>query len=113
MFSRKKIAALSGLIGGLAVASTGIAHAQAAGDPASCTRSLLGDVTCVQRIAGKGPRGGVIPHQETCLPVQPVSLPAAMGPGATRLGPQVTCSPASPGAPQGTDVERKLLGLFP
>ena len=98
MLSRKKIATLSGLIGGLAVASTGITYAHVAGDPAPCTRSPQGDVICVQHIEGRSPEGGAIPHQETCLPVRSATLPAAMGSGTTRLGPEVTCSPAASGA---------------
>ncbi|MER5200016.1 hypothetical protein ACWD3J_41700 [Streptomyces sp. NPDC002755] len=99
MFSKKKITALSGLIGGLAVASTGMAHAHVAADQGSCTRTPQGDVICVQHIEGKSPEGGAIPHQETCLPVQSVTLPAAMGNGTTQLGPKVTCSPAASGTP--------------
>ncbi|WRZ92401.1 hypothetical protein OHB54_27080 [Streptomyces sp. NBC_01007] len=113
MFSRKKIAALSGLIGGLAVASTGITYAHAAGDPTSCTRSPQGDVICVQHIEGRSTGHGAIPHQETCTPVQSVTVPAPMGNGTTRLGPQVTCSPATSGAPRPIDGQRELPGLLP
>ncbi|MFI0964145.1 hypothetical protein ACH4S8_22435 [Streptomyces sp. NPDC021080] len=113
MFSRKKIAALSGLIGGLAVASTGITHAYAAGDPASCTRTPQGDVICVQHIEGESSGRGTIPHQETCMPVQAVTLPAPTGNGATQIGPKVTCSPATSGAPRSNDEKRELPGLLP
>ncbi|MET7457111.1 hypothetical protein ABZT03_35580 [Streptomyces sp. NPDC005574] len=111
MFSRKKITALSVLIGGLATASTGITYAHAAGDPTSCTQSPQGDVICVQHIKG-GSTGGAIPHQETCLPVQPVTLPAAMGNGTTQLGPQVTCSPTTSGAPRSIEGKQKLPDLL-
>lgn len=92
MFSRGRIAAVSGLIGGLAVVSAGISCAAVAGDPASCTQSPQGDIICVQHITAQVPEGGSIPHQQTCMPTQPVTLPAAMGSGTTHLGPQVTCS---------------------
>ncbi|MET8855430.1 MULTISPECIES: hypothetical protein [unclassified Streptomyces] len=103
MFSRKTIAALSGLIGGLAVASTGFTYAHAAGDPAACTRNPQGDVICVQHIEGRSDGRGTPPHQETCMPVQPVTLPAAMGNGTTQIGPEVTCSPVTSGAPRQID----------
>jgi hypothetical protein len=113
MFSRKKIAALSGLIGGLAVTSMGITHAHAAGDPASCTRNPQGDVICVQHIEGGTAGRDAIPHQETCMPVQSVTLPAPTGNGTTQLGPRVTCSPATSGAPRSIDGKRELPGLLP
>jgi hypothetical protein len=113
MFSRKKLAALSGLIGGLAVASTGITYAHAAGNPAACTRNPQGDVICVQHIEGKSAGRGAIPHQETCMPVQSVTLPASVGNGTTQIGPRVTCSPATSGAPRAIDRERELPGLLP
>ncbi|WP_326787261.1 hypothetical protein [Streptomyces sp. NBC_00151] len=113
MFSRKKIAALSGLIGGLAVTSMGITHAHAAGDPASCTRNPQGDVICVQHIEGETAGRDAIPHQETCMPVQSVTLPAPTGNGTTQLGPRVTCSPATSGAPRSIDGKQELPGLLP
>jgi hypothetical protein len=113
MFSRKRIAALSGLIGGLALTSMGITHAHAAGGPTNCTRSPQGDVTCVQHIEGGSAEHGAIPHQETCMPVQAVTVPAATGNGTTQLGPQVTCSPTTSGAPRPIDGKRELPTLLP
>ncbi|MFE1288561.1 hypothetical protein [Streptomyces sp. NPDC058751] len=113
MFSRKKIAALSGLIGGLAVASTGLTYAHAAAGPGTCTRNAQGDVICVQHIQGKSAERGLIPHQETCLPVQRVTLPAAMGTGSTQIGPQVTCSPTTSGSPRQAGGEHGLPELLP
>lgn len=99
MFSRTKIAAVSGLIGGIAVSCIGINQAYAAGGPGTCTRDLLGSLTCTQRIKGEVPEGAEIPHQETCKPVEPVRLPAFLGQGTERLGPTVTCSPDTVGVP--------------
>jgi hypothetical protein len=114
MFSRKYFAALLGFIGGLAVASTGIAYAHVAGDAAPCTHSLQGDVVCAQHIEGKTPGGGgTIPHQETCSPVEALTLPAATGNGTTRLGPEVTCSTATSGTPQMIGGQREPLDLLP
>jgi hypothetical protein len=92
MFSMRKAAAVSGLVGGLVLTCTGItqAHAKA---PGPCTRDVLGTLTCTQRITGVVPAGGVVPHQETCRPVQPVTQPAVAVSGTTQFGPSVTCSP--------------------
>ncbi|WP_406439684.1 hypothetical protein OHB00_31415 [Streptomyces sp. NBC_00631] len=95
--SGKKIAAVSGLVGGLAVACAGLVPAYAAAGPGACADDLMGNLTCTQRIKGEVPEGGVMPHQETCKPVQPVQLPAVLGQGTERLGPEVTCSPATVG----------------
>ncbi|MGW1624572.1 hypothetical protein [Streptomyces sp. NPDC002172] len=94
--SGKRIAAVSGLVGGLVVACAGLAPAYAAAGR-GCTDDLMGNLTCTQRIRGEVPEGGAIPHQETCKPVQPVQLPAVLGQGTERLGPEVTCSPATVG----------------
>ncbi|MFE9607814.1 hypothetical protein [Streptomyces sp. NPDC006012] len=112
MFSGKKIAAVSGLLGGLAVACTGIAQAHVGAGSGTCTRDLQGNVTCSQRIEGRIPAGGAVPHQETCQPVQRLTLPAALGNGTTRFGPEVTCSPAASGAPGGTGGGQGAAGLL-
>ncbi|OLZ65789.1 hypothetical protein AV521_30795 [Streptomyces sp. IMTB 2501] len=92
MLSRKKLAAVSGLVGGLAVTCTGLAQGYAAADPGVCTRDLQGNVTCIQKIQGQIPEDGVIPHQDNCMPMQPITLPAALGNGTIKYGPEVTCS---------------------
>ncbi|MFF4751450.1 hypothetical protein ACWD5R_05635 [Streptomyces sp. NPDC002514] len=111
MFSGKKIAAVSGLLGGLAVACTGIAQAQAGAGPGTCTRDLQGNVTCSQRIQGWISEGGAAPHQETCQPVRRLALPAALAGGPTRFGPEVTCSPTASGAPEETGGGQGWPGL--
>lgn len=109
MSSSKKIAAVLALAGGLVVICTGVT--QAAG-PGSCNRDLLGNLSCSQHIVGEVPEGGVIPHQETCTPVQPLTLPAAFGNGTTQLGPKVTCSPATTGAADEADASLETAGLL-
>ncbi|MFJ9814589.1 hypothetical protein ACIRU3_04825 [Streptomyces sp. NPDC101151] len=112
MFSRKKIAAVSGLLGGLAVTCTGITQAYAGGGPGICTRDLQGNVTCIQRIEGElSDDGGFFPHQENCLPTQPFTLPAPLGNGKTRIGPEVTCSDTKPAGDK-ADSKVELPGLL-
>ncbi|MFI1762311.1 hypothetical protein ACH41H_09730 [Streptomyces sp. NPDC020800] len=108
MFSRKKIAAVSGLLGGLAVTCTGVAQVHAAGGPGSCTRDIQGNVTCVQRIEGELPEDGVMTRQDNCLPTQPLTIPAALGNGQMRIGPEITCSSASPGTDRDFDLPHVL-----
>ncbi|MGW7530443.1 hypothetical protein [Streptomyces sp. NPDC054783] len=112
MFSTKKIAAVSGLIGGLAVTCAGVAQAHTVRGPGTCTRDILGNTTCVQRIEGEIPENGQIPHYDNCLPTQPFTVPAALGGGSMRIGPQVTCSNTTSGAPDKADGGKEFSGLF-
>ncbi|MEW2626044.1 hypothetical protein [Streptomyces sp. NPDC048106] len=105
MFSRKKTVAVFGLVGGLALASAGLAHA--AGDPGTCVRDAQGAITCTQHIEGEIPENGVVPHQENCMPTKPSVLPAALGSGTSRIGPAVTCAPLASRAPQRVGTERE------
>ncbi|GHD99117.1 hypothetical protein [Streptomyces alanosinicus] len=109
MLSRKKIAAVSGLLGGLAVTCVGFAHASTAADPGGCKRDLQGGVTCIQRVQGEIPEDGYIPHSDTCTPMQPLTLPAALGNGTIKYGPEVTCS--APPRDKG-DGKSDFSGLF-
>ncbi|MFD5802898.1 hypothetical protein ACIBSR_09280 [Streptomyces sp. NPDC049936] len=111
MFSRKKMTAVSVLAGGLAMACAGLAHAHAAKDPGTCSRDLLGGFTCSQRIHGQLSEDGEVPHQETCTPVQPLTLPAALGQGQLQLGPKVTCSPTTTGATDEVESGQGPFGL--
>ncbi|MGW3359101.1 hypothetical protein ACWDFL_27385 [Streptomyces bungoensis] len=99
MVSRKKMAVVSGLLGGLAVTCAGVAQAHAAAGPGTCTRDLLGNVTCVQRITGETPPGDgfTAPRAQTCLPSEPLTLPTSpLSGGTTQIGPKVTCTGATP-----------------
>ncbi|MER6028347.1 hypothetical protein [Streptomyces sp. NPDC001851] len=96
MLSRKKIAAVSGLVGGLAVTCAGLAQPYAMAGPGVCTRDIQGNISCIQRIQGELPENGAIPHQENCMPTQPLLLPAALGNGTMRIGPEVTCRSVTP-----------------
>ncbi|MEU6666367.1 hypothetical protein [Streptomyces sp. NPDC046727] len=116
MFNMKKIAAVSGLVGGLVVTGAGIAQAQVGRAPGTCTRDLLGSITCTQHFKGRIPEDGAVPHQETCMPVEPATLPAALGNGRVRMGPEVTCNPSTQGVPadvvtQGVPVENMTQGV--
>ncbi|MEU1008485.1 hypothetical protein [Streptomyces sp. NPDC005890] len=112
MFSMKKIVAASGLLGGLALTCAGVTQAYAGVDPGTCTRDLLGSLTCTQRITGHIPEDGILPHQENCQKVQPVTVPAALGNGRVRVGPEVTCSPETRGVPEETNERPESPGLW-
>jgi hypothetical protein len=98
MLNRKRIAALSVLVGGLAVTCAGTTQAYAGGGPGACTPDVLGNLTCTQRFKGEAPEGELPPHRETCQKVEPLTVPAFLGNGKMQLGPEVTCSPATWGS---------------
>jgi hypothetical protein len=118
MFSRKKIAAVSGLLCGLAVTFTGATQAYAAG-PGNCNVDLQGNIVCVQRIVAEMPDGGFDGQARSCVPVQPLTLPAVgvLNTGKTKIGPEVTCATdtpvlkKTPGAPDKADEGLGLPGL--
>lgn len=107
MFSRKKIAAVSGLICGLAVTGLGVTQAHAAAGPGTCTVDIQGNITCVQKITGQAPEGEgfAVRRATTCVPVQPMQLPVIplVNNGSTRIGPEVTCKPDGAPAFNGND----------
>jgi hypothetical protein len=115
MFSRKKIAAVSGLLGGLAVACAGVSQAYAAAGPGTCTPDGQGNITCIQRIVGKAPDGDgyVVRQTQSCVPTQPMSLPVVglLNRGNMRIGPEVTCAPSTTAAEKG-ESGVDLLGLL-
>ncbi|MEV0369269.1 hypothetical protein AB0I10_05525 [Streptomyces sp. NPDC050636] len=108
MFSRKKIAAISGLLSGLAVtcAGVGVGQAYASEIHGSCTRDIQGNVTCPQQNTGyKSDDGRVAIHQsQDCMASKPVAVPASglLNKGLTHIGPSVTCSNSAP-APNSVD----------
>ncbi|WP_369247480.1 hypothetical protein [Streptomyces sp. R41] len=111
MFSRKKIAAVSGLLCGLAVTCAGATQAYAAGGPGTCTFDSEGNVTCVQRIVGDMSEGDgfVVRQAQGCVPTKPFSLPVipVLNNGSTKIGPEVTCSPKAGSAPDNSDKSDK------
>ncbi|GAA3295482.1 hypothetical protein [Streptomyces cinereospinus] len=111
MSSSKKIAAALVFAGGLVVTCTGVTNAFDGRNPGACNRDLLGNYSCSQHIKGEVPEDGVIPHHETCVPVQPLTLPAVWGSGTTQLGPKVTCSATTTGAADEADGVLETVGL--
>jgi len=116
MFSRKKIAAVSGILGGLVVTCTGGAQAYAADTPASCGLDNQGTITCVQRVVGQTPEGDgfIVRQSQSCVPVQPLTLPVIplINSGRTRIGPEVTCAPNSAPESDPKDNRLELPGLL-
>ncbi|GGU51446.1 hypothetical protein GCM10010211_15150 [Streptomyces albospinus] len=99
MFSRKKIAAITALLGGLAATCAVIPQAHAADNTGLCRRDAQGNVTCLQRSTGPTQDGSYTLNQtQSCNPTKPVSIPAqgVLNPGVTQVGPAVTCSNVAP-----------------
>ncbi|MFJ8313032.1 MULTISPECIES: hypothetical protein [unclassified Streptomyces] len=115
MLSRKKIAVVSGLLGGLAVACAGVTQVYAAAG-GTCTNDKHGSVTCVNRVVGSTPEGDayIVRQSEGCVPTQPLTLPVAglLNRGNMQIGPQVTCSPNNPAPERGEEGGLNPLGLL-
>ncbi|MBT2506585.1 hypothetical protein J7I98_11895 [Streptomyces sp. ISL-98] len=114
MFSRKKIAAVSGLLGSLAVTCTCGIQAYAAGPQSNCTVDNQGNTTCIQRTLSTPEGDGFVVRQtQSCVPLQPLSLPVIglVNKGKKRIGPEVTCAPNTT-APDNSDDSRELPGLL-
>uniref|UniRef100_A0AAU2V994 Secreted protein n=1 Tax=Streptomyces sp. NBC_00003 TaxID=2903608 RepID=A0AAU2V994_9ACTN len=107
MFSRKKIAAVSGLLGSLVVTCAGIGATQAFAAAAPVCSHTAESTTCVQRIVGSTPEGDgyVLRQAQGCTPTEPLSLPVVglLNRGNMQIGPQVTCSPTTPGPERGEE----------
>lgn len=120
MFSTKKIAAVSGLLSGLAVTCTGITQAYAAAGPGACTSDAEGNITCIQWVTARPAEGDrfAATQSQGCVPMQPLTLPAPLGVlsrGTTKIGPEVTCvnsTPETGGSADNADgsVLSRLLG---
>jgi hypothetical protein len=99
MFSRQKIATVSGLLGSLAVIYVGAAQAYADQPPGECKSSALGETTCVRKsetvhIDEDG--RFVVKQTQDC---ETIDRPRLVGPdenllntGTTKVGPVVDCS---------------------
>ncbi|MFG2136892.1 hypothetical protein [Streptomyces sp. NPDC048650] len=100
MFSRKKIAAVSGLLGGLAMMTcVGATEANAGGHAGGCRQSHLGNTVCIHKsdTVYKSKNGMyVIKQKRDCSAAtrQRVVWPEAglLNNGSTRIGPVVNCS---------------------
>lgn len=98
MFSRQKIATVSGLVGSLAVICGGVAHASADEFPGDC-RTSLGETTCIRKSESiKNYKNGkyVVKQKQDC---STVDRPRVVFPdnslltgGTNRVGPVIECS---------------------
>ncbi|MEK2475007.1 MULTISPECIES: hypothetical protein [Streptomyces] len=97
MFSRKKIAAVAALMGGLTVACVIAPQAQAADTRGFCTRDVQGNVSCLQKTTSDDGKYSLT-QQQNCQPSSPLQLPThgVLNPGTMLVGPAVTCSNSAP-----------------
>ncbi|MEY9992342.1 hypothetical protein ABIE67_004374 [Streptomyces sp. V4I8] len=102
MFNGKKIAAVAGLLGGLAMTCFGAGQAHAAG-PGVCALDAQGNTICTQQLQGQTPEGDGFTVRRTvnCQPTKPLTLPTPglLSNGQTRIGPHITCAEMTPVAP--------------
>ena len=103
MFSRQKIATVSGLIGSLAVICVGAVHAQANENPRDCKTNAAGEITCVHKTESvhKDKRGTFVVKQTqscstTARPRLVLPEDGMLNNGSTHVGPVVDCSNKAP-----------------
>ncbi|MGW1373320.1 hypothetical protein ACWD6P_03445 [Streptomyces sp. NPDC002446] len=120
MFSRKRIAAISALLGGLAVTCAGANQAYAAGSPSDCTRTAPGSIVCVhksQTVHTTKDGKHIVKETQHCdstsrnIMVLPRIGLLSQGTQHTRVGSVVNCSPKAP--PQKELKESKETQLSP
>ena len=102
MFNGKKIAAVTGLLGGLAMTCLGAGQAHAAAGPGVCSLDAQGNIVCTQQLQGQTPEGDgfTVRRSMNCQPTKPLTLPTPglLANGQTRIGPHITCSDLTPAA---------------
>ncbi|KUM72294.1 hypothetical protein [Streptomyces curacoi] len=114
MFNGKKIAAVAGLLGGLAMTCLGVGQAYAAASPLACTTDAQGNTVCTQRLTGETTEGEgfVVRRSMSCQPTQPLTLPAPglMNHGSIKIGPEITCASTSPDDSESSGSTEPRLG---
>jgi hypothetical protein len=103
MFSRQKIATVSGLLGSLAVICVGAAHAQADEKPGDCKSNAAGEITCVHKseTVHTDKRGTYVVKQAqncstTSRPRLVLPEDGMLNKGKTQVGPVVDCTNKAP-----------------
>ncbi|OLZ65787.1 hypothetical protein AV521_30785 [Streptomyces sp. IMTB 2501] len=98
MFTRQKIATVTGLVGSLAVICVGAAHALPDGPRPDCKTTAMGDVICIHKREIRTDRHGkhIIKQAQDCSVVDRsrVVFPEGdlLGGGSRKVGPVVNCS---------------------
>lgn len=107
MFSRKKTAVASMLMGGLALAGLGITQAYAGGVQGDCSQDAYGNRVCVQKSETSYTSEDGTYHLHQKQDCTTVTRPTVQQPsvgvgqqGTTEVGPTVDCSNSAP-APEG------------
>ncbi|MEU2621240.1 hypothetical protein ABZ642_24375 [Streptomyces sp. NPDC007157] len=98
MFTRQKIATVTGLVGSLAAICVGAGHAYADGHSGDCKTNAQGDTVCIRKSEVHTDKDGthIIKQAQNC---ETTDRPSAvypedglLGSGSTSAGPEVDCS---------------------
>ncbi|MEU2713523.1 hypothetical protein [Streptomyces sp. NPDC007205] len=98
MFTRQKIATVSGLVGSLAVICVGAAHAHADEPKSECRNTVLGDTICMRKSETQDDKRGTHAVKQTrdcSVNDRPRVLftdDDLLGGGTKNVGPAVDCS---------------------
>lgn len=96
MFSRKKIAVVSGIVSGLVMTCVGVGQANAQGASGNCGQNAQGITTCMQGGYTEDGTPYVVRQTKDCLPMKPLKLPTDGVVNTNMLvGPTVSCSNSS------------------
>ncbi|MER6424433.1 hypothetical protein [Streptomyces sp. NPDC001137] len=103
MFSRQKIATVSGILGSLAVICVGAVHAQADENPRDCKTNAAGETTCVHKTESvhKDKHGTFVVKQSqscstTARPRLVLPEDGMLNNGSTHVGAVVDCTNKAP-----------------
>ncbi|MGW7420028.1 hypothetical protein ACWGJB_08170 [Streptomyces sp. NPDC054813] len=98
MFTRQKIATVTGLVGSLAAICVGAGHAYADGHSSDCKTNAQGDTVCVRKNEIHSDKDGthIIRQTQNCETTDRPSVvypeDGVLGSGSTSAGPEVDCS---------------------
>ncbi|MFD3585053.1 hypothetical protein [Streptomyces sp. NPDC058683] len=98
MFTRQKIATVTGLVGSLAAICVGAGHAYADGHSSDCKTDAQGDTVCVRKSEVHTDKDGthIIRQTQDCSTTDRPSVvypeDGLMASGSTEAGPVVDCS---------------------
>ncbi|MEV5879338.1 hypothetical protein AB0L75_34970 [Streptomyces sp. NPDC052101] len=98
MFTRQKIATVTGLVGSLAVIWVGAAHAHTDNPRPDCRSTAMGDTICIHKSEARVEKHGkqILKQARECSVVDRPRLEGPeddlLGGGSKNVGPVVTCS---------------------
>ncbi|GAU68796.1 hypothetical protein SSP35_09_00390 [Streptomyces sp. NBRC 110611] len=96
MLTRKHLAVVTGIVGGLVVTFAGHAQASAGSPATNCVHDLTGSYTCFQRNSNVASEHGkyTVQQSQDCAVTRPLpeTVDGLLNTGSTAIGPSTSCS---------------------